>query len=162
MPPETVPDPEKSFLLVTGLTTGTSVALCGFVVLRYTSPNASHHAYTKLMCLNSEGPSFYLTGDRERQRFLAFVSMLTAIFGVISNGLREGKNDLSVSQSIVSFVFNFGVQVRFNIRTAVTLYPYGHALCLWNRLASLSSFITALFGDSPLELPMSQESFCIK
>ena len=39
--------------------------------------------------------------------------MLTAICGVLGNGIKESKHGKSVGQSILSFLFNFGVQVSF-------------------------------------------------
>jgi hypothetical protein len=68
---------------------------------------------------HSEGPSFNLTGDRDRQRFLALVSMLTAMCGVFGNGIKEGRFGKSVGQSILSFFFNWGVQVEFSAQRTI-------------------------------------------
>ncbi|KZP30884.1 hypothetical protein FIBSPDRAFT_1037842 [Athelia psychrophila] len=85
-------DATIAFLLITGMCSGMSLACCGFVVL-------------------TEGPSFRLTGDHDRQRFLAFVSFMAAIFGLLGNGLEEGKHGANAGQSTMSFFFNYCVQI---------------------------------------------------
>jgi len=110
-----VSDSAIAFLLVTGLCSGMSIISCGFVVL-------------------TQGPSFNLTGDRTRQRFLAFVALLAAIFGVIANGLDEGRLAKSVGHSVLSVFFNWLVEVGLVVIlhnsvirfvTAVTHIPDG-------------------------------------
>lgn len=89
-----IPDQKIAFLLVTGMTSGMSIITCGFVMI-------------------TQGPSFKLTYDRERQRFLAMVSFLAAVFGMFGNGLQLGSHGKSAGDSVASFFFNWLVQVGF-------------------------------------------------
>ncbi|KZP14264.1 hypothetical protein FIBSPDRAFT_115223 [Athelia psychrophila] len=93
--PTPLTDATIAFLIVAGMCSGTSLTSCGFVVL-------------------IEGPSFRLTGDHDRQRFLAFVSFLAAIFGLLGNGLEEGTHGVNAGQSTMSFFFNYLVQVSLS------------------------------------------------
>ncbi|KAF8580719.1 hypothetical protein K439DRAFT_1636796 [Ramaria rubella] len=90
--PAPLSDQKIAFLLVTGLSSGMSIISCGFVIL-------------------TQGASLKLTFDRERQRFLALVSLLAAIFGVVGNGLQQSSHSTSVGESVVSFLFNWLVQM---------------------------------------------------
>jgi len=94
--PETVPvtDQKIAFLMVTALCSGMSIITCGFVIV-------------------TQGPSLKLTFDRERQRFLALVSLLAAIFGLFGNGVQLSDHPKSAGQSIASFFFNWLVQLGF-------------------------------------------------
>ncbi|KAF8587892.1 hypothetical protein K439DRAFT_1658864 [Ramaria rubella] len=93
-PAAAVSDQKIAFLLVTGLSSGMSIITCGFVIV-------------------TQGPSFKLTFDRERQRFLALVSLLAAIFGLFGNGLQLSSHGTSVGDSVASFFFNWLVQMGF-------------------------------------------------
>jgi len=94
--PATLPvtDQKIAFLMVTALCSGMSIITCGFVLI-------------------TQGLSFKLTFDRERQRFLAFVSFLAAIFGLVGNGLELSDHPKSAGQSAASFFFNWLVQLGF-------------------------------------------------
>jgi hypothetical protein len=59
-----------------------------------------------------QGPSFKLTLDQNRQRFLALVSLLAAIFGLAGNGVELSDHPKSAGQSTASFFFNWFVQVN--------------------------------------------------
>ncbi|KAF8870916.1 hypothetical protein CPB84DRAFT_1855317 [Gymnopilus junonius] len=86
-----VSDQKIAFLMVTAFCSGMSIITCGFVIL-------------------TQGPSFKLTFDHERQRFLALVSLLAAIFGLVGNGLQLSDHPKSAGQSAASFFFNWFVQ----------------------------------------------------
>ncbi|PPQ68725.1 hypothetical protein CVT26_003631 [Gymnopilus dilepis] len=89
-----VPDQKIAFLMVTALCSGMSIITCGFVIV-------------------TQGPSLKLTGDRERQRFLALVSLLAAIVGLVGNGLQLSDHPKSAGQSTASFFFNWFVQASY-------------------------------------------------
>ncbi|KAF9566047.1 hypothetical protein CPC08DRAFT_747524 [Agrocybe pediades] len=94
--PSTLPvtDQKIAFLMVTALCSGMSIITCGFVIV-------------------TQGPSWRLTFDRERQRFLAFVSLLAAIFGLFGNGIQLSDHPKSAGDSVASFFFNWLVQLGF-------------------------------------------------
>ena len=106
-----LPDDKIAFLLVTGLCSGMSIITCGFVIFTYVSPrpSSSFHPY---LTPHSMGVSFNLRSDRNRQQFLAMISFCAAVFGAVGNGLQEGRLGTSVGDKIVSFFFNWFVQVR--------------------------------------------------
>uniref|UniRef100_A0A8H8CE12 Uncharacterized protein n=2 Tax=Psilocybe cubensis TaxID=181762 RepID=A0A8H8CE12_PSICU len=89
-----VPDQKIAFLMVTAMCSGMSIITCGFVII-------------------TQGPSLKLTFDRERQRFLAFVSLLAAIFGLFGNGFQLSDHPKSAGESTASFFFNWLVQLGF-------------------------------------------------
>ena len=105
-------DDQIAFLLVTGLCSGMSIITCGFVIFTYVFP-IRRTSCVPCLTPHSMGVSFNVRSDRNRQQCLALVSFCAAIFGVIGNGLQEGHLGTAVSQRIVSFFFNWFVQVRF-------------------------------------------------
>ena len=120
-----VPDDKIAFLLVTGLCSGMSIITCGFVFFTYVSSFLVLVA--PLSHPTSVGVSFNLLSDRNRQQFLALISFCAAVFGAVGNGLQEGRLGTSVGDKVVSFFFNWFVQVRFthpvSIRTSIHEYP---------------------------------------
>ena len=108
--PKYISDQNISFLLVTGVCSGMSILACGFVVLTYAILTRSV-SYLNLNVRCREGVSVRLTGDRDRQRFMACVSFLAAIFGLLGNGYDLGVYGSTVAHSVFSFFFNWLVQV---------------------------------------------------
>ena len=83
--------------------------------VRYASPKLIS-ALTLSFWLHREGMSLRLTGDRDRQRFMAGVSMLAAFFGLLGNGYNLGAYGSTVAHSVFSFFFNWLVQVRIAVQ----------------------------------------------
>ncbi|KAF7969818.1 hypothetical protein HWV62_25944 [Athelia sp. TMB] len=108
-----IPDAQIAFLLVTGICSGMSLAACGFILL-------------------TEGPSLRLTGDHDRQRFLALVSFVAAICGLLGNGLEVGAHGANAGQSTMSFFFNYLVQIGLAVVVHNTLIRFlaAHARAL--------------------------------
>ena len=113
--PSTLPvtDQKIAFLMVTALCSGMSIITCGFVIVTYVALTHFFLSDSNLEYVSAsrQGPSWKLTFDRERQRFLAFVSLLAAIFGLFGNGVQLSDHPKSAGDSVASFFFNWLVQV---------------------------------------------------
>ncbi|KAF7982475.1 hypothetical protein HWV62_28042 [Athelia sp. TMB] len=127
-----IPDAQIAFLLVTGICSGMSLAACGFILLTCVTIHLLEVAWQPHSHTHSEGPSLRLTGDHDRQRFLALVSFVAAICGLLGNGLEVGAHGANAGQSTMSFFFNYLVQIGLAVVVHNTLIRFlaAHARAL--------------------------------